>query len=348
MWTSHESRAAVRHQAFLVWSVHSTDEDLDILRAIAPADPLFDTALHRRIELGDECAVPAFLEKLRNSDEHGSWWQDSRYWWCDAFTEELDNELERRRDRLAAEHREEDHHDWILSERLIELPASEARRLIAKHWDHLGSSSRFVQAALFVESEVTRDLAGQRLAASPDPAELLDYLDHHWQIGGTSNKGRLTLSRVRALEPYLNLLSDSCLHSLWIACNLEGHFVWRREHLDCRVDFKHYGIRLITRDGLKEELTQLETQDPQRSWRTHWMEEFSELGSSMNEAFEVLGEWLSERRTQSALELAAESLAERGTRAALQVLQVEGAPTGTEADAVRADAQFSVFRRTIL
>ena len=73
------------------------------------------------------------------------------------------------------------------------------------------------------------------------------------------------------------------------------------------------------------------------------MEEFSELGSTMDEAFDVLAEWLSERGTQGALELAAQSLAERGTRVSLKVLQVAGAPEGPEADAIRSDARFSVF-----
>lgn len=75
--------------------------DLPEIRAIGEdEEPLFEAALLRRIELGDESAVPTFIEKIR-ANETGFWWQATRKWWCPAFTAELDQELNRRRQRKA-------------------------------------------------------------------------------------------------------------------------------------------------------------------------------------------------------------------------------------------------------
>jgi hypothetical protein len=50
---------------------------------------------------------------------------------------------------------------------------------------------------------------------------------------------------------------------------------------------------------------------------------------------------------QLALKVAAGCVAAKGTRSTLRVLDAVGPPTGPEADAIREDTRFSVFRRTL-
>lgn len=347
IWRSNAEGSSLRRQAFEVLVPRTAVEDLPALRAVGPDElPLFEGVLFRRIELGDDTAVPEFLQHVRNSGT-GFWWQAARAWWCPAFTEELDKELDSRRGRKRDGLNGALRPDWIVRELLCELPVADAERLLLGHWDHLSDSIDFVQAALYVESSATRTAAAAALATAADPKSLLEYLDHHWQIGGTGNKGRFTLSRARALEPHLNLLSEHCIQTLWDAANIEGHFAWRKSHLDGRLQANRHGAELLREDGVEATLTELETAEPKRTWRSHWLERYVETGGKLETAFAIVGRWLTKRGTMEALEVAAECVADKGSRADLRILEGDGSPSGPNADAIRHDARFAVYRRTL-
>lgn len=347
IWCSNAEGSSLRRQAFEVLLPRTTIEDLSALRAVGPDElPLFEGVLFRRIELGDDTAVPEFLQHVRNTDT-GFWWQAARAWWCPAFTEELDKELDRRRGRKRDGLKGAQQADWIVPELLCELPVADAERLLVGHWDHVRDSSDFVQAALYIESSATRAAAADALAMAADPKSLLEYLDHRWQIGGTGNKGRFTLSRARALESQLDLLSEHCISSLWEAANIEGHFDWRRSHLDGRLRGHRYGAEFLQEDGVEATLTELETAEPKRTWRSHWLERYVETGGKLETAFAIVERWLTKRGTMEALEVAAECVADKGSRANLRILEGDGSPSGPEADAIRHNARFAVYRRTL-
>ncbi|MBT2305353.1 hypothetical protein J7E70_33680 [Variovorax paradoxus] len=347
IWHGNPTGSPVRRQAFEVLLSRTTVDDLPALRGIGPDErPLFEGALFRRIELGDGLAVPKFLQHVANSDT-GFWWQAARAWWCPAFTEELDNELDRRRGRKRDGLKGAEQSDWIVRELLCELPVADAERLLLGHWDHISDSSDFVQAALYAESASTRAAAAAALRTTPDPMRLLEHIDHNWQIGGTDNKGRLTLSRARALQPHLNLLSEHCVQSLWDAANIEGHFDWRKSHLDGLLQSRQYGHEFLRDDGVEAALTDLEMAEPKSIWRSAWLERYVEAGGKPETAFAIVGRWLTKRGTMEALEVAAACVADQGSRADLRILQGDGAPSGLEADAIRHDARFAVYRRTL-
>lgn len=347
IWRINAEGASLRRQAFEVLLPRTAVEDLPALRAVGPDElPLFEGVLFRRIELGDDTAVPEFLKHVRSSDT-GYWWQAARAWWCPAFTEELNIELDRRRGRKRDGLEGTQRPDWIVRELLCELPVADAERLLLGHWDHISDSCDFVQAALYVESSATRTAAAAALATAADPKSLLEYLNYHWQIGGTGNKGRFTLSRARALEPHLNLLSEHCIQTLWDATNVEGHFNWRRSHLDGRLQASWHRAEFLREGSIEAVLTELETAEPKRTWRSHWLEQYVETGGKLATAFAIVGRWLTKRGTMEALELAAECVADKGSRADLRILEVDGSPSGTKADAIRQDARFAVHQRTL-
>ncbi|MCY1219405.1 hypothetical protein D9M72_313790 [compost metagenome] len=347
IWHSNAEGTSLRRQAFEVFLSRAAVEDLQALKSVEPSElSLFEGALFRRIELGDDTAVPNFLEHVRKSDT-GFWWQAARAWWCPAFTEALDKELSRRRERKHDGTRGAERADWIVRELLCELPAAAAERLLLGHWDHIKDSRDFVQAALYVESPVTRAAAAAELATATEPKKLLEYLDQNWQVGGTDNKGRFTLSRARTLESQLDLLSEDCIQTLWHVANIEGHFEWRRSHLDSRLKGNWYGTEFLQEHGVETTLTELETAEPKRAWRSHWLERYVETGGKLETAFALVARWLVKRGTMDALELAAECVADKGARADLRILEAHGSPDGPEADAIRQDARFAVYRRTL-
>jgi len=94
-------------------------------------------------------------------------------------------------------------------------------------------------------------------------------------------------------------------------------------------------------------LTELETAELKRTWRSHWLERYVEKGGKLATAFAIVGRWLTKRGTMEALELAAECVADKGSRADLRILEGDGSPSGSEADAIRQDTRFAVHRRTL-
>jgi hypothetical protein len=348
IWRINAEGASLRRQAFEVFLSRTAVEDLAALRAVGPDElPLFEGVLFRRIELGDDTAVPDFLKHVRSSDT-GYWWQAARGWWCPAFTEELNIELDRRRGRQAR---------WSRGRPAARL---DCRGTTVRN-SPLPTRSAYCSgtgttSAIHATLCRPRCTSNHRPLEQPlplrsrpaaDPKSLLEYLNHHWQIGATGNKGRFTLSRARALEPHLNLLSEHCIQTLWDAANVEGHFDWRRSHLDGRLQASWHRAEFLREGGVEAVLTELETAEPKRTWRSHWLEQYVQTGGKLETAFAIVGRWLTTRGTMEALELAAECVADKGSRADLRILEGDGSPSGTEADAIRQDARFAVHRRTL-
>jgi hypothetical protein len=107
------------------------------------------------------------------------------------------------------------------------------------------------------------------------------------------------------------------------------------------------GANLLTKEGVKQELTRLETEGKKGVWWGHWLEKYSQQVESLDGVFHILGEWLAERGSLDALKIAAECVAEKGTRDTLDILHATGATQGAEADAVRENSRFAVCRRTL-
>ncbi|MNV79308.1 hypothetical protein D3C71_1728530 [compost metagenome] len=143
------------------------------------------------------------------------------------------------------------------------------------------------------------------------------------------------------------MLSEDCIQTLWHVANIEGHFEWRRSHLDSRLKGNWYGTEFLQEHGVETTLTELETAEPKRAWRSHWLERYVEAGGKLETAFALVARWLVKRGTMDALELAAECVADKGARADLRILEAHGSPDGPEADAIRQDARFAVYRRTL-
>lgn len=348
IWESDDSDAHLQERAFEFWALHAKQEDLSLLPNPLPEGKLGDRVLQLRVKLGDMTAIPEFRQKIRTAKYSAYWWQFARDFWCAGLTAQLDEELTRRRESFIPTWENSTYSsDMITADLIMKIAPVDAEKLLATHWSHLRYDSHYVEAALFVATPRSLALAENSLKECPTPNELLKYLDHQWQIGGSEQRDRLTNDRLNAIEPFLDLLSDSTIHSLWVACNVHAFHEWRRRHLDHRLTQQWSGRCGIDDLALFAELDQLAI-DANRGWPDYWLKQFDERGDPPDRALNTVQKWLATRRTLPALQIAAKCIALRGQRSDLGILDIHEAPTGAEASEIKSDTRFAVFRRSIV
>jgi hypothetical protein len=345
LWRNSRSDSHLRRAAFSLWSLNAMPTELPLLQEFDEEDSLYDRILQSRIRLQDHSAIPKYRAGLQADTDRSFWWQFGRYFWCQELTEQLEQELQRRSIEFSPTWENAYFQtDWIVSELLQKLEPHVASNILHKHWGHLRFQPRFVQAALFVATDTCCALARDAIEGIPDPREALKYIDHSWRLGGTAERGRLSLARLAAIEPYLSLLDDSVLGSFWTACNVDGFVQWRRLHLDHRTPNGTRRFHGTTDEDLFNALDELAAGD--QRWSDFWLEQFDERHDPPDRAFQVLRRWLDARRTPEAFEIVAECIALRGRRQDIDILDNFG-HGGTELAAIRKDTLFAVWNRTL-
>ena len=95
LWQNTAGDKHVRNQAFRFWATVERNEDLQILRAVDPADDLADSVLWQRLRRNDHTAIAGMLVKL-NGNERAHWWQLAHFIWSDELSRALEDELQQR------------------------------------------------------------------------------------------------------------------------------------------------------------------------------------------------------------------------------------------------------------
>ena len=96
---------------------------------------------------------------------------------------------------------------------------------------HLRFSPYFLQAALYISTPRLLEAAQAAINQCPEPVKLMEHLEYHFGIKVKGHPGLTREAQVRALAPYLHLISPMTLGSLWEACNDHGWFAIRRAAL---------------------------------------------------------------------------------------------------------------------
>ena len=176
LWSCDAMAKHLRRQALRFWCATVTGGDIPILRMIDTSSEIGTLALFERLRRCDRMAIPALVTKL-DGEHPGYWWQAGRYLWTDELTDCLDRALARRADELIdAEGNRTRDLDWILAERLAELPPRTAERLIVNHWAGLRQSRYYVQVALHVASPNLRERVAGAVAESDNAKSLFEHL----------------------------------------------------------------------------------------------------------------------------------------------------------------------------
>jgi len=341
-WTDSKTDRHLRDAAFRLWAATREDRDLDILRSAGLPEDLSDPILRERLARHDEFAIPQLLEKLQG-DSAGHWWYSARDVWSQDLLTALDAELERRRAKVASGLSAGYDSDHLKAELIMHLPPETTEMLLEKHWDHLGLSSCFVQAALFVGTPKLLAMADSSLSTYSNPAELLSFFG----IGLITN-GYPPIAReiqIQTLAPYLRYLDQHEISRLWDLCNEHGWYRTRQQYLDPLVQKNGRAVYLddfATMAALDEM-----AKDNRIQWIDRWLEDYAKTGASTDVIIGLLERWLASRKTIESFRLVSRALSLIGRRDDLAILDVLIEPDAVESHMLRTDTAFSVRRRTL-
>lgn len=300
IWNNEKEAEEDRLTAFSLWRTQATVVDIPTLKA-APADgKLGENVLQTRVSLGDKSAFATFLkhvEKCKHA-QLSFWWQFARG--------VMDEQLAQGVDQCLSDHSEPAGGDpgFILSELIMELPPELAEPILEKHWENLKSIPEFFQAALFVNTEITRKLAADSFNEISDQHKMFRHLTMHFGFNVTGRSHKTTEEHLKSIEPYLDYMEEQQLFFLWHECNSHKWFTWRRNHLDHRV-------HKVSDDRLKHDISSREVLLDELCTQEHvwsgWVEHnFLELGYSLDEAFSTISQWAEKRGTETAIKVAAD------------------------------------------
>jgi hypothetical protein len=256
---------------------------------------------------------------------------------------EIERALQQRRDHSQHAWLEWFEGDHDITNLLLRMSVSDAEGILVAHWDHVRFAKRFVQLALFLDTDRLRSLARQSIVECPDPAKMLEHVSATFGVHWEGHPGVTQESQILALEPYLDLLAEHDLSDFAQACNENGWFETRRRFFD-----QHLSHQWI---AWKSEAAAKELDEMLANNRSHWIGHEIEMalktGVSWSDYLAALTAWFAERRTFEALKLVASALVQHGTRGDLDALRVyEGMPTRA-AEVLIADTTFAVRRRSL-
>lgn len=341
IWQDQSNNKYLRKQAFRIWASTHHMDDLNILCAIPDTDILTDAVLWQRLRLGDHKAIPAFQQQL-SKDDHGHWWQLVRYIWSSDLSKVLDKALENRKTDCVTANL-----DWVLSEVLIAIPTKEAEALLNKHWDLLCSFSNYVVAALYIATPSLINRVATTMQNAADPKELLKHFPMFGSFKSQGDLGTFLSKQIEVVMPYIDLLSEHDIRTLWSACNKHGLFELRRTNLDSKLSSTMREWAYIDASQAEKELDKFSEKN--RQWQLNqWLDDYLKSGITLDDVMATIGRWFKGRADIDALQLASAAVLHVGERRHLQLLRNVIVEPAEEAAAIIADTEFGVYRRTLL
>ena len=345
LWMSTSEDKHLRREAFRLWSGTQQPADIGLLQNLVVTGPIADLILAQRLRLGDKQAIPALIEKLSGRGRHSYWWQWCRYIWSAELTEALDKYLERRRAEQTWTWGLSVESDWIVSEMLMRLSERESERLLLRHWDHLHFSPQYVQAALYAATPPLEEAAASAIRECPDPASLLAHVTSHFGIRVQGRAGITRREQVRALSPYMSLMSPINIKQLWDLCRDLGWLDLSRDVVGAHLK-PPFTETPRSSAVLAAEFDKMLT-ERRVHWISLWIDRTIASGVTWDEILSALISWFAEKQSFDALQIIAAALVYRGSRRDLSTLRIYD---GMQEDASRqliADTEFAVRRRTV-
>ena len=346
LWTSKQNGKHFRIRAFQLWCSTIVKGDIPVLQCIPTGDDLEDEALFQRLRRGDNEAITGLVEKLQQN-KGGYWWQAGRYIWSDELTESLDKALGRRGNRVKRtwDSNDDASPDWILAERLMELPTRTAEELLIKHWDHLRFSSRYVQAALHTATPRLKEAVEQVIAVCPNPKSMFKHITMRFGIRTKGRTGITRTAQIEALLPYFDHLDDHGVKQLWEVCNNNGWFEFRRRHLDSRV--KPDSVNVYVDDNRAVAGLDAMFATGHSFWVEHWTERFLKTGVPVDHMIKVVRTWLSGQTDIGALMIATNIVIQAGQRRHLEILSSHNIEAVDRTVPIITNACFALKRRSL-
>jgi hypothetical protein len=349
LWENPLNNVSVRDRAFEVWLKNVDRESTDVLGSIMkiPSDsPFFLRALWERARLADTSCVPELITQMESNT---SLFFVAPHVWCHEIRLVAERQLELFEENIPTDFSGGtlDAHHW-LAEMLIMIPPDQAEKMLGENWEHLRYSRLFVQAALYIGTAKSLELASEAIKDYPEDVNPFEYLDSLYGFYNPSKQPHLTLQHLKNLQPYIHLFDEMLLKDCAMLCyRFNGEWiVWCEQHLPVSIVDMYRSRYRPTNEDLIRQLESYAGDKP--NWALHLMDEFRKRNDP-HKFLEVIRTWLQLYPKYRNLEAAARCIEVVGMREDVNILDVplEYEWEKYQATILKESTWFAVCRRTL-
>ena len=355
MWRNQDEPSWLRKYALRVWNEASGD--MDRLREISKEDVLFETAVWFRVRGGDSAIEWDDITYLPK----GAFEYIARVW-KDDFLPILERHITEH--FASSPENVWSNEDFTIAHTLRDIPAAVSEALLIKYWEKARVRPLFVQLALYLSTEQSRQLAADAL-----PGNLVNPFDHIDSFFGFTTSGlvdRLSTVHLDSLAPHLSLLSDGALADMIEFCGRHGHLSWARSHLMSEItrrrqaehaddESKKAGIleRVVShwmpsREQIAKEFDRIASNAQHAHFQLElFWDRFSEQGGSTEEFCVAAQNWFDSNRSESRLPVLGLVIEYWGKRSDLPHLESAYAMLPPPQFPSLSEVEFSVMRRSL-
>jgi len=335
VWTEDENIDEIRTSAFQLWGRNAEQDDIEELKRASENDLFEYTSHYYRLTLGDETAICSPSIDFTEND---------------GLLEALPNAWGPKAYDLVNNMLNENHPDdsenlfYTLGTVLFRIPRDDAEQLLDAYWEKVGSHSKFFQAALYIGTPLTEELAEGVYEDSDNPAGLLSRLDMNFGFK-TSGRSQLISERhLHSLEPYLTDIQDMDLARIVEKAYELGMEDWATDHVRPHLSEDLRQNHFPTEDDLLEELN--EVRDTEEKDIRGWMTRFEQRQTSKSNVFEIMEERLQSDPTVETYKTFVEIVKNWGRREELEILE-DVSIEDDRMEQLYEDAEFGVKVRTL-
>ncbi len=353
IWRNRRINRFERRTAFLVWSQTPTRDEFAGLATLETDPVLADAALRTRLAAGDQSAVPLLKQRIWKTNDGYYWWFQARRVGLVNLHEDVQRYLDERRvDPTVADRAP--HADGILAELLMDAHDEFSARTIVANWDHLNTSTSFVQAALYLATAETVAVARSAIANNATSEKVLEHISMHWGIRTNGRAGVTDFAQLKALEPYYAQMSEMKMDIIdfFDAANRLGTLTWREKHLDpliAKIDGDHCTSDKKTLFvSLDNQVATYLKYGRGRFSIEHWFKRREEELWERSLLLTIIGEWVYARASKSAVELLCEALLHFGERGDLALFDSLAPALSVSCADTIANCVYDVRRRSLM
>jgi hypothetical protein len=359
LWEDTQQPEWLRSYAFACWTELTPDiESLKDESAPCPSD---SSSVWQRAKAGDRGATKDFLAYLKQ-DWH--WLYVMPEIWSSELIRVASDWLAKIQDLSTCVGSDLEH---ALARVIRDIPTEDGEALLLQNWGILGCRQQFVQAALHVSSERTRELAQQSIDDWRGEDDPFEHIDRYFFTGFYKVRpdDRLSLRQMEGLAPYVNRLSSQMLGEMLDFCGKRGYFDFARISLlpegrrrlaraqspDQEGGWLYRSLRewFPTQQELTEELTRFAGADQfQQGFQVERMvERFLKTDQPLEVLFETLEAWLTELPDKDRFTVSATVVRNWGKRSSVSILENCSFAKSAAGQELLADSRYDVFRRSL-
>jgi hypothetical protein len=344
-WTTTTDKY-IQKTAFRLWCTRAENKDIDILRNIPSNSAIYRKAIWERAQLGDASVVSAFAILFRDECH---WCHVAHHIWSPEIMAVVRQHILSFEANIPKDFSgEELNPHYEVSELITRIPLQDAETLLVDYWYILGYSPKFVQAALYVSTQKTLELAAQSIAMCPVEVNLFKYIS--FLFGSTNEKrNSLTQAKLNSLIPYMDRLSENDLLHIMEASARLGMPEWGKKHV-VNLSENHRRRYNPSENDLIKDLDEM-ANDQHGIWKVGlWLEDFNNRNDSPERALCVTDLWLgNSKRDYLSYKIAAAVLKSVGSRKHINILykhQPQNIPA-TMLSEIIDDTKFAISLRTL-